>query len=179
MQSFPGQVNTATSATGQTPGSVSIRFDPLYVRTLPGGLKVAQIILNFIGFICIITTDVSTSRGNWFNTVAMIGFWSSGVLLAFYLFHIIEKFYKIPWLKIEFVYCAIETFFYLLAASLVAAHAYISEALGAAAFFGFAAMCLYGFDCWLKFKALKSGEYAQGQPPSSKPVSTVGSPAGY
>ena len=43
MQTFPGQVNTATSATAQS-STVSIRFDPSYVRTLPGMLKVAEMV---------------------------------------------------------------------------------------------------------------------------------------
>lgn len=57
--------------------------------------------LNLLGFICItISYRAITSRGSWFNTVAMGGFWFTGILLALYLFHVIEKFYRIPWLKI-------------------------------------------------------------------------------
>lgn len=46
----------------------------------------------------------------------MTGFWFTGILLALYLFHIVEKFYQIPWLKIEFVFCAVWTGLYLIAA---------------------------------------------------------------
>lgn len=46
----------------------------------------------------------------------MTAFWFTGILLALYLFHIVEKFYQIPWLKIEFVFCAIWTGLYLIAA---------------------------------------------------------------
>lgn len=35
----------------------------------------------------------------------MTGFWFTGILLAFYLFHVIEKTFKIPWPQIEFFYC--------------------------------------------------------------------------
>jgi len=38
----------------------------------------------------------SHSRGGWFNTVAMGGFWFTGILLVLYLFHIVEKFSRIP-----------------------------------------------------------------------------------
>lgn len=72
------------------------------------------------------------SRGSWFNTVAMGGFWYSGILLALYVFHIPDKVTMIPWKKIEFVFCAIWTFFYLIAASLAADIGYI-EAFAAAA----------------------------------------------
>lgn len=53
--------------------------------------------------------------------VSMAGFWFTGIILVFYLFHIVEKFYKIPWLKIEFVCCALCTLLYVIAASLVVA----------------------------------------------------------
>lgn len=77
-------------------------------------------VLNLLGFICIEASGTFSyhSRGSWFNFVAMTGFWFTGILLIFYLFHIIEKFYKLPWLKIEFVFCALWTLFYLIAASL-------------------------------------------------------------
>lgn len=43
-------------------------------------------------------------------------------------------------------------------------------------FFGFCAMVVYGYDAWLKFKAVKSGALAQGQH-TPKQVSAVTSPA--
>ena len=48
MESFPGQVNTATMTSLQTQTSKLIRFDPLYIRTLPGILKIAQLVSNAI-----------------------------------------------------------------------------------------------------------------------------------
>lgn len=58
-------------------------------------------VLNLLGFICItVSTHSNHSRGGWFNTVAMGGFWFTGILLVLYLFHIVEKFVRIPWLKI-------------------------------------------------------------------------------
>ncbi|XP_043589186.1 CKLF-like MARVEL transmembrane domain-containing protein 8 isoform X3 [Bombus pyrosoma] len=101
-QGFPAQHTTTTTVTTtSTTTLTSIRFDPSYIKTLPGMLKVAQVVLNLLGFICITVTSHSNfSRGAWFNTVAMGGFWFTGILLVFYLFHIVEKFSKIPWLKI-------------------------------------------------------------------------------
>lgn len=34
------------------------------------------------------------------TSISMFGFWFSLFMLVFYLFHVIECFYKIPWLKI-------------------------------------------------------------------------------
>lgn len=52
------------------------------------------------------------SRANWFNFCAMGGFWITGILLAFYLFHVIEKLYFIPWIMvvsttIDYIYTTI------------------------------------------------------------------------
>lgn len=175
---FPGQHTTTTTVTTTTTTTQpTIRFDPSYVKTIPGALKIGQVILNLLGFICITVSNYSnSSRGGWFNTVAIIGFWFTGILLVLYLFHIVEKLSKIPWLKIECIFCAVWFVFYFVAASLVAAHGYINEAYGAAAFFGFCAMIAYAYDAWLKFNGARSGALAQGQH-ISKEVSTVTSPA--
>ncbi|KAJ9584931.1 hypothetical protein L9F63_020737 [Diploptera punctata] len=176
---FPAQHSTTTTVTtSNTTVERNIRYDPLYIRTIPGILKIAQIVLNLLGFICISVSILSvTSRGSWFNIVAMTGFWFTGILLCLYLFHVVEKFYKIPWLKIEFVFCAVWTFFYAIAAGLAADYGRIQEAFGAAAFFGFCAMVLYGIDAFLKFNAIRSGEIAQGERVINKSSSTVTSPA--
>ncbi|KAK1120324.1 hypothetical protein K0M31_012308 [Melipona bicolor] len=177
-QGFPAQHTTTTTVTTSTTTTQpNIRFDPCYTKTLPGMLKILQMALNLLGFICItVSSQSNSSRGAWFNTVAMGGFWFTGILLVFYMFHIIEKFSKIPWLKIEFIFCGLWTIFYVLAASLTAGHATYIEAFGAAAFFGFCAMVVYGYDAWLKFHASRSGVLAQGQH-TPKQISTVTSPA--
>ncbi|CAG0890980.1 unnamed protein product [Darwinula stevensoni] len=132
------------------------------MTTLPGILKGAAMLTNIIGFICVMVSELNyVSRANWFNFVAMGGFWITGILLVFYLFHIIEKFYMINWLKIEFGYCALWSFFYMTASIAVAAGGL--EAWAAAAFFGFVAMAIYGFDAYLKFKGWRSGQIAQGE----------------
>jgi hypothetical protein len=74
-----------------------------------------------VGFICIEVSSFSYhSRGGFFNTVAMTAFWFTGILLAFYVFHVNERFYKIPWMKIEMWFCAIWTLLFLIASSLAA-----------------------------------------------------------
>ncbi|XP_063224463.1 CKLF-like MARVEL transmembrane domain-containing protein 4 [Bacillus rossius redtenbacheri] len=177
-QDFPNPQVTTTVTTSNTTVQTNIRFDPLYIRTIPGILKVVQIVLNLLGFICITISPYRYhSRNSWFNTVAMTGFWFTGIMLALYLFHIIEKFYRIPWLKIEFCFCALWTFFYLIAASLAADQGRYDEASGAAAFFGFVAMVAYGYDAFLKFTGVRSGSLAQGERVVSKSTSTVTSPA--
>lgn len=125
-QGFPGAhvTNVAGTTTTVEP---RFRYDPSYVRTLPGQLKIVQMvghhikikltknlnaftiwklyfcfqILNLLGCIFITSSQYSYhGRAGYFNTIAMGGFWFTGILLVMYLFHIIEKFHGIPWLKI-------------------------------------------------------------------------------
>lgn len=95
-------------------------------------MKVAVIIFNLVGFICIEVTHFNMiSRATFFNTVAMLGFWFSILMLVMYLFHIVEKFYKLPWVQIEMAVYASLAVLYLIASILVAA--YPVEAFHAAA----------------------------------------------
>lgn len=91
----------------------------------------------------------------------MTGFWFTGALLLFYLFHVIERFFRIPWIFIELIFCAAWTVLYFAAAIAVAMIS--SGAMTAAAFFGFCAMVAYGYDAWLKFVAHRNGDIAQGE----------------
>ncbi|KAI9555101.1 hypothetical protein GHT06_017616 [Daphnia sinensis] len=177
---FPGTYSTTTvTQTSTTTVSPNIRFDPSYVRTIPGMLKIAIMGLNILGFICIMVSEVNWhSRANWFNFCAMGGFWITGILLAFYLFHVIEKLYFIPWIMLEMGYCGLWCFFMLTASAACAAQGSLFEAWAAASFFGFLAMIIYGVDAFFKFKAWRAGDIAQGERVRSVQKSeTVGTPA--
>uniref|UniRef100_T1JEB9 MARVEL domain-containing protein n=1 Tax=Strigamia maritima TaxID=126957 RepID=T1JEB9_STRMM len=173
---FPSSHTTTTTTTSTRVVIAPCRFDPSYISTIPGILKLVVIILNFIGFICIMASGYAGSthpRGSWFNFVAVTGFWVSGTLLFMYLFHGIERLHMIPWLLLEFVFCLVWTIFYLIGASLVAAWASASEAYGAAAFFGFVAMVVYGYDTFIKFRGWRSGNIAQGERQMSSSTTTA------
>ena len=49
----------------------------------------------------------------------------------------------------------------------------------AAAFFGYAAMILYGVDAFFKFKGWRSGDVPQGDPMGMAPQPEMMSPSGY
>jgi len=118
---FPGQHSTTTRVT-TTQVQTDLRYDPTYFRTFPGLVKCVQLVClfninykeidvlnikfifkacNILGFFCMIFARYShLSRGSFFKSLAGIGFWFTGILLLFYIFHVIEKFFRIPWLKI-------------------------------------------------------------------------------
>jgi len=150
----------------ETHVQTNLRWDPGYLKTVPGALKGVLSILNVICFICIMCTTPwykEAAIGEWFIFVSMTAFWVSLVLIIMYLIHAIEKFHVIPWLMIEFGFYALWTFFYFTAALAAAVEAKHSAALGAASFFGFACTLLYGYDSFLKFRGWRAGHLAQGE----------------
>ncbi|CAG5048056.1 unnamed protein product [Parnassius apollo] len=173
---FPGQHTTTTTVTSSTTVQTNIRFDPLYLKTIPGILKIAQVACSLLGFICIQFSSFNNmGKGTYFSWISMIAFWFTGILLGLYLFHMVEKFYKIPWLKIEFVFCALWTLLYVLAASL--AITVRDKPHSAAAFFGFVATAAYAMDAFVKWRAVRAGGLAQGSRVVSKQTtSTVHTP---
>lgn len=179
-QTFPPVHTTTTTVTAtSTSVQTNLRYDPMYIRTLPGTLKCAEVILDLLAFICMaISIYADTSRGGFFSSVSGFGFWFSAILLGLYTFHVVEKFFMIPWLKVELIFCALWAFLYLIASTLSAALTGSSAAVGCAAFFGFCAMVVYGYDAFLKFEGVRSGQIAQGERQVSKTTtSAVTSPA--
>ncbi|KAL0848780.1 hypothetical protein ABMA28_013211 [Loxostege sticticalis] len=138
------------------------RFDPLYLKTPSGIIKAILVLFNLIAFICIQSSAFwSNGQGVFFNIVASLGFIFSGALLLMYLFHVVEKYHNVKWLKIELVGCVVLVFLYLIASTIVVAFG--SAAYSAAGFFGYLSMVLYGLDAFLKVRALQAGELAQGR----------------
>lgn len=124
-------------------------------------VKAAVIVLNLLGFICIQSSAFwFNSHGVYFNVVALGSLWFTGILLLLYLIHFVEKYHNFMWLKVEMLGCGVVTFLYLIASTIVVAFG--SAAYSAAGFFGYLAMVLYGFDAFLKARAIQSGELAQG-----------------
>lgn len=156
---------TVSSTTTTTKVSPIIHFDSSYIKTIPGMLKVGQILTSLIGFICVQSAwawKVHSSFG-WYSFVSMTAFWVTLVLLIFYLIHLIEKLHFLPWLLGELGYCGIWTIFYVITGIVAATNASHDGAWGAASFFAFVGFVLYGFDTFLKFKAWRSGGIAQGE----------------
>lgn len=79
-------------------------------------------IFTLLGFICCtLSAYGGYGRAQFFNICAATAFWFTGILLILYLFHAVYVFYKIPWIKIEFFFCAGATLALMLASSLLAA----------------------------------------------------------
>ena len=112
------EYETKTQVT-ETHVQTNLRWDPGYIKTVPGGLKTAGVLLSLVCFLCAMCAPPHLKEqplGEWFIFTAMTAFWVSAVLLIMYLVHAIEKFHVIPWLMIEFGFCALWSFFFFTAA---------------------------------------------------------------
>jgi len=150
----------------ETHVQTNLRWDPGYIKTLPGALKLAAVILDLICMICLVNSPPywrEHSIGEWYIFVCMTAFWVSTILLIMYLLHFIEKFHVIPWLMLEFGFYALWSFFFFTAAIAVAVRSTGIPALLAAAVFGFICMGVYGVDAGLKFQGWRAGKLAQGE----------------
>jgi len=178
---FPSQHTTTTTVeTSNTTVHTNLRFDADYFRTIPGVIKCGEVVLNLIVFLSVAISQYSGGRLGYMSFFCGLGFWVTGLLLVFYLFHAIEKFYKVPWLKIELIYSGIWALNLFIGSTMCAAYMGASAVFGVVAFLGYIVMILYGYDAFLKFRAVQSGEIAQGERRVEKTTTTAASsPAGY
>jgi len=156
---------TTREVVTETHVQTNIRWDPGYVKTLPGALKVVAVIVDLVCMICLVNSPPywrEHSVGEWYIFVCMTAFWVSTILLIMYLLHFIEKFHVIPWLMLEFGFYLVWSFFYFTAAIAVTVKATV-PALMAAGIFGFIGMLIYGADAVIKFQGWRAGKLAQGE----------------
>ncbi|XP_015914632.1 plasmolipin [Parasteatoda tepidariorum] len=156
---------TVTASTTTTKLSPTIRFDPAYIKTIPGILKIVQCVVSLIGFICVQTVAYAaySSPGGWYGFVAMTAFWVTLLLIIGYLFHIIERTHFIPWVLVELIYSTVWTVFFFIAGCVAASRGGMDPAWGAASFFAFVAMLLYGYDAYERYMHWRNGGIAQGE----------------
>ncbi|XP_053201946.1 CKLF-like MARVEL transmembrane domain-containing protein 4 [Panonychus citri] len=153
---FPTSINTAT--TKVTP---FIWFDPSYIKTPSGLLKSMEIAGVLLGFICGTIGDChGCSSVAYFCTTTMLCFWISLLLLAAYMFHVIEKLHNIPWLLVEVVYCAVTCLLIFIGSIVIILD---GAPYAAAGFFGIFSSGIYFTDSAFKFQAYQRGEIAQGE----------------
>ncbi|XP_026490561.2 proteolipid protein 2 [Vanessa tameamea] len=131
-----------------------LRFDKGYWKTMPGILKIVELVCNIVGFICI---KISWA---WLSAIFYnILYWVGNIITAFlflmYTFHFVEKYDRWPWHKLEFFYCLAMSLSYI-GTSIFATT--LGESVGyAVGFFGLCAIIAYGFDAYLKYKGWKRG----------------------
>ncbi|KOB64423.1 putative F28H1.4a, partial [Operophtera brumata] len=118
-------------------------------------------VLNVIGAICIACSSFrSNGRGVLFTVVALTGLSYTLLIMYAYTFHAVEKHHNWKWLKVELGAAVAFVFFNMITSTIVVGFG--AAAYSAAGFFGYLCMVAYGADAFLRGRALRRGEPAQG-----------------
>jgi hypothetical protein len=143
-------------------GQENHHFDISYLYTIPGIVKVVQILLNLIGTVTISFSSIVTlPHGISFLVVSVGGLFITGLLFGFYVFCACMMCTRIPWLKIEFIYCLLWTAACAAIASLAADIGRIDDPYLMSSVFAYFAMIAYRYDAFIKFGALRSDDSMQ------------------
>ncbi|XP_059058996.1 CKLF-like MARVEL transmembrane domain-containing protein 4 isoform X1 [Achroia grisella] len=111
-----------TMGSANTVFNTQVRFDPSYLKTSSGIIKVVLVVFSFIAFVCVQASAFwSNGRGVFFNFVAALAFLYSGGMLLLYMFHVVEKYHNVKWLKIEMIVSVIFVFLYLIVSTIAVA----------------------------------------------------------
>jgi len=191
-QAYPSSAGGATTTTQTHVTSsrvvvVQPYFDVNYLRTIPGILKIAQLVLMLIAFILaaaawssgyLVVTGYTYSgytmgSAGWTKFVTITGFIITLILLFLYLFHLIERLYQVNWLFAELIYCVVVAVCLFISGAIMIPYANYDGTRGACTFFCWVAMVAYLADAFFKFKSWRNGEVAQGVKPSVTSSSTV------
>ncbi|ELU06263.1 hypothetical protein CAPTEDRAFT_223707 [Capitella teleta] len=114
------------------------------------------LLLSLLAFISSCVSFWGPGQG-WCQFVTCFAFVTTLVYLILHLLNLISRFPG-PWLLIELVFYAVYTICFLIAAIVAASKAYLHSAIGASAFFAFAATAVYGVDTFFQFRAYRSGQ---------------------
>ncbi|XP_061530654.1 CKLF-like MARVEL transmembrane domain-containing protein 7 [Phycodurus eques] len=140
------------TSTGRTSASDSV-FNLGYIRTIPGLLKMAQMVALLVTFLC-----VHCARGwpNWaaFQYFEVVAIWFLVVLLVFFLMHLCRlqaKMGCINWLLTEFFHYCVGTVLICIASIVAAVKSGGVSALVAASVFGFITTFLMAVSLWTSY----------------------------
>ncbi|XP_004744642.3 CKLF-like MARVEL transmembrane domain-containing protein 4 [Mustela nigripes] len=140
-----------TEPVSQRRGLAGLRCDPDYLRGALGCLKVAQVILALIAFICIETImECSPCEGLYFfEFVSCSAFVVTGVLLILFSLNLHMRIPQINWNLTDLVNTGLSTFFFFIASTVLAALNHQTGAEIAAVIFGFLATAVYAVNTFL------------------------------
>lgn len=144
-------VITTTTTTTRTAGDGRLNLG--YTRTIPGLLKIGQMLALLIAFLC-----VHCARGwpSWaaFQYFEVVALWFLIALLIFFLMHLFGLQAKMPcinWPLTEFFHYSVGSILILIASIVAAVKGAGVSALVAASVFGFIATFLMAVSLWTSY----------------------------
>ncbi|NWJ05121.1 CKLF4 protein, partial [Crypturellus undulatus] len=167
MEGFDGEASSTSMISGasspyqpttepvsQRRGLRGLRCDLDYVRGALGSLKLAEVVLALIAFICIETImECSPCEGLYFfEFVSCSALVVTGVLLLMFSLNLHTRIPQINWNLTDLVNTGLSTFFFFIASVVLAALNHKTGAEIAAVIFGFLAMAVYAVNTYLAIK---------------------------
>ncbi|CAL8246972.1 unnamed protein product [Lota lota] len=147
-----------------------IRCDLEYLRSYLGILKVVEVVLSLLGFICIETIMLCSPCGGvyFFEFVSCSTFVITGVLLFIFSLNLHIKVPHVNWSLTDLVNTGASTLFFFLASLVLACINHGTSAEIAAVLFGFLVTCVYGLNSFLAVRKWRRGDSCQGVATSSE-----------
>ncbi|XP_029464051.1 CKLF-like MARVEL transmembrane domain-containing protein 4 [Rhinatrema bivittatum] len=171
LDGFDGEASSASMISGasspyqpttepvmQRHGLGGLRCDLDYLRSVFGILKVTQVVLALIAFICIETImHCSPCEGLYFfEFVSCSAFVVTGVLLLMFSINLHTRIPQINWNLTDLVNTGLSAFFFLIASIVLVSLNRKTGAEIAAVIFGFLATAVYAVNTYLAVKKWKS-----------------------
>ncbi|XP_037264672.1 CKLF-like MARVEL transmembrane domain-containing protein 4 isoform X1 [Falco biarmicus] len=143
-----------TEPVSQRHGLGGLRCDLDYLRGTFGRIKLAEVVLALIAFICIETImECSPCEGLYFfEFVSCSALVVTGVLLLMFSLNLHTRIPQINWNLTDLVNTGLSTFFFFIASVVLAALNHKTGAEIAAVIFGFLAMAVYAVNTYLAIK---------------------------
>lgn len=148
----------------------NIRCDVEYLKSYFGILKVVEVVLSLIGFICIETVMMCSPCGGvyFFEFVSCSAFVVTGVLLLIFTLNLHTRVPHINWNLTDLVNTSASTFFFFLSSLVLACINHNTGAEIAAVIFGFLVTAVYGLNTFLAVRRWRRGNGAQRPAQSSE-----------
>ncbi|KAJ8400449.1 hypothetical protein AAFF_G00395730 [Aldrovandia affinis] len=141
-----------------------IRCDTEYLKSNFGILKIIEVVLSLIAFICIETVMMCLPCGGvyFFEFVSCSALVVTSILLLVFSLNVHIKVPHVNWSLTDLVNTAASTFFFLLASIVLAALNHKSGAEITAVVFGFLVTSVYGFNTFLAVRQWHTGDGGPG-----------------
>lgn len=147
-----------------------IRCDVEYLKSYFGILKVVEVVLSLIAFICIETIMVCSPCGGvyFFEFVSCSAFVVTGVLLLIFTLNLHTKVPHINWSLTDLVNTAVSALFFFLSSIVLTCINHNNGAEIAAVIFGFLVTGVYGINTFLAVRRWRRGNGCQGAAQTSE-----------
>jgi hypothetical protein len=162
-------------AQNSKPVPVPPYFDSSYLRTIPGMLKVVQLVLTLTAFILAsvgwnFSSYYIVGSTGWTRFATMTGFLNTMIQLMLYLFHMVAQSHRrLFW---EFLLYTILAILLFISGILMIPYANLDGSRVACTVFCWAGVVAYGSDAYLQLTAVRNARPAEGVEQLTHPVSS-------